>query len=146
MVLLNAMKKVYWNLVHVENTSRVSDTISECTWDPAVGGVVGEEDLLVDEVFGSLEEMGMKATVEISQSIRDELEGKTAAEDEVAEEAVRRINEADDVSTIVSHSGRSDVTVDSTLISIVFEPRVLQQVTDMEGIEVPAGGNSGEES
>ena len=88
----------------------------------------------------------MKATVEISQSIRDELEGNTAAEDEVAEEAVRRINEADDVSTIASHSGRGDVAVESTLISTVFEPRVVHQVTDMEGVVASVGGNSDEES
>ena len=144
--LLPYLKHVYGKEVNRAFSINEVKRAAECTWDPTIGGVVGEEDLLVDEVFGSLEEMGMKATVEISQSIQDELEGTTAAEDEVAVEAVRRINEADDVSTIVSLSGRGDVAVDSTLISTVFEPRVVQQVTNMEGIEAPAGGNSGEES
>ena len=139
--LLPYLKYVYGKEMNKAfNISEVKRA-AECIWDPKAGGVIGEEDLLVDDVFGSLGDMGMKATFEISEAARAELNRRQEANDEVRNEAVRRIDEADEVSTIASVTGRGEAAADSTLVSSVFDPRVIHQATQME----PAGGNSGME-
>ena len=103
-------------------------------WDPKIGGVVGDEDKKVSAFLDSLGNTVDDLQIEFDEAKVDS--GKADAK------AMRLINQADDISTLVP---TRMVTVnaapsDNSILSSSFTPHVLQVATGNE--QGTAGGNS----
>ena len=103
-------------------------------WDPEIGGVVGDEDKKVSAFLDSLENTVDDLQIEFDEAKVDS--GKADAK------AMRLINQADDISTLVPTRmvAVNAVPSDNSILSSSFTPHVLQLATG--NAQGTAGGNS----